>query len=102
MEARGSQTHSKIACQGRIRMLLSACADVSIAFMFPIKVQSREIYVYASFPARFSCKLPFPFSIPTAAARRSRLISTVARMLKSTRMPVKFSTGRTCPCRAPR
>lgn len=29
------------------------------AFVFPIKVQSRDIYVYASFPAR-SAAVPFP------------------------------------------
>jgi hypothetical protein len=39
------------------------------AFVFPIKVQSRDIYVYASFPAR-SAAVPISSSLPLPLAAR--------------------------------
>jgi hypothetical protein len=58
MEARDSQTHSVSLPGLRSHALSVSPREYSIAFMFPIKLQSREIYVYASFPAR-SAAVPF-------------------------------------------
>lgn len=79
-KTRGSQTHSVQPARAAFACSSSAARMFPSRSYFPIKVQSRDIYVYASFPAR-SAAVPLSSSPPLPLAAR-RLVLTVARTLK--------------------